>query len=779
MPPAVGEAISPLAASDTLDHAMPPGWKLDGINIWPERIEIHTSTQAGANVLVQLDGAEEGAEGAGRFLQFHVIAGAAAVSDSDRKALLGMAALVDGVVPAQALLEGCKASAPSHPVAQKGAVPRWLTVLAGLGEALVLFVALAFAVWREHTRTIPRSRRFGPVAEVALFAGAFAGSYPWFDPAPLLSSAMLDEQVAVSSCLEHARCAGLGFGISIGGMFQGAAWLHLRVLALVAGLGISTSLLFFHLLNAATTVLLARTAARHGGKRIGAFTAIGCVIGSHVVANEMSLSSGVVLPAIGALLLVLAIEVVERPYGRAMVPFALLAAVAANVQVAGVLLGVSVVWVALRARERRASLVSLGLGVFLPATFVMAPPAWIVNGRYVWSRLVNPRSLVHEVDLLRLAEGTAVVGSKLLVVVVVAMLIARSRHRSGVLLATAATALAVPLLLAVMFLTTIPSEGADPRSLGVIMPAIAALAAIAVDGALVFLLGEPWPSGQTVAVYAAALGAGLVTTVAIRPLEALGSDSLQRSSLAPRLTLPDVEQVPRSFLALGWSYAHVYRSLKSPVAGDVLASFAALASGYPVGPDLEDHTNAYFLKVESRGIPSPLPSGWTSLRQRYTSTALLVLAPSALDWRSFEACDAEKGECTPSGLRLGESEKPSCPTCVKGMPSADEPGVHELELRIPLLPAPPGSRWSIAMPRGAHFCQGRVVSIEGRKAEVSPDGRIAAWTTPSDGPARGTVRILWELDSPMCPVFTYSGMPPFFLEGETDTVGLLDDLLVR
>jgi hypothetical protein len=72
-----------------------------------------------------------------------------------------------------------------------------------------------------------------------------------------------------------------------------------------------------------------------------------------------------------------------------------------------------------------------------------------------------------------------------------------------------------------------------------------------------------------------------------------------------------------------------------------------------------------------------------------------------------------------------------------------------------------------------------VLSVDGRKAEVSPDGRIAAWTAPSDGTTPGTVRILWQLDSPMCPVFTYSGMPPFFLEGETDSVGLLDDMLVR
>jgi hypothetical protein len=311
------------------------------------------------------------------------------------------------------------------------------------------------------------------------------------------------------------------------------------------------------------------------------------------------------------------------------------------------------------------------------------------------------------------------------------------------------------------------------------MPAIAALAAIAADGAILFVLGEPWPSAQTASVYAAAVGAALVTTVAIRPSEALGSEGFERSALVPRVTLPDVEPVPRALVTLGWPYAHVYRSLKSPVAGDVLASFAALAPKYPVGPDGDDRTNAYFLKVDTSGLPAPLPSGWTLLRRHRTSAALLILAPSALDWRSFEACDADNGQCTPSGLRIGENDKPACTQCVRGMPGPDDPGVHKLELRVPLLPAAPGSRWSIAMPRAANFCEGKVVGVDGRKADVSPDGRVASWTTPADGTAPGTVHILWELDSQTCPAFTYGGMPPFFLEGEADTVGQLDDMLVR
>lgn len=778
LPPAVGDAISPLAESQTLDHAMPPGWTLDGVNIWPERIELHTSAPGGANVLVQLDGAEDGAEGAGRSLHFHIVAGASKVTDSERKTLLAMAALVDSAIPADALAEGCKSTSPSHPVAQSGSIPRGVTVFTGLVEALVLFAAFAFVARSEYARPTPRPRRLGLAAQLALFAGALAGSYTLADPAPLLSVDTLSEQVGVNSCLERGMCTSLGFGTSSGGLFQGAAWLHMRILASVAGLGISSSLLLVHVLDAATLVLLARAAARHAGKRVGAFTAIGCVVGAHLVGGGMALSSGVALPFLGALLLVVAIEVVERPRPRAMVLLALVAAVAANVNAAGVLAAGSIGWIARRDRDRRATFLALGLGVFVAATFAIAPGAWIANARFAWSRLLELRSIAHEADPIRSTEATRTF-LELLGGVVFAALLGRSRLRSGPSLAAAATAIAFPLLVAGVILSLLPSIGVDLRGVSLAMPATAALAAIAADGAIVFVLGEPWPSGQTAAVYASALGAGLVTTVATRPAGAIGSEGYEGSALVPLLTFPDVEPLPRELVSRGWSYAHVYRSLRSPAAGDVLASFAALASRYPVGPDGDDPTNAYFLKVDTAGLPERLPSGWSLLRRRRTSAALLILAPSALDWRSFEACDAAKGQCTPSGLRLGENEKPACPTCVKGMPSADEPGVKQLELRVPLLPAPPGSRWSIAMPRAANFCEGKVLGVDGRKADVSPDGRIASWTTPADGAAPGTVHILWELDSMTCPGSTYSGMPPFFLEGEGDTVGLLDDLLLR
>ena len=100
--------------------------------------------------------------------------------------------------------------------------------------------------------------------------------------------------------------------------------------------------------------------------------------------------------------------------------------------------------------------------------------------------------------------------------------------------------------------------------------------------------------------------------------------------------------------------------------GDVFAEFAALASRYPVGPDSEDHENAYFLKVDTRGLPATLPSGWTLLRERRTSAALLAVARSALEWRSFEACDAEKGQCTSACALMSGNMYPVCATCVKG-----------------------------------------------------------------------------------------------------------------
>jgi hypothetical protein len=322
----------------------------------------------------------------------------------------------------------------------------------------------------------------------------------------------------------------------------------------------------------------------------------------------------------------------------------------------------------------------------------------------------------------------------------------------------------------------------DVRRASFAMPAVATLVAIAASalaGALVrFLAGSLRPAGQTATVYAAGLGAALVTVVATRPSSA-GPEVVERSALVPDVTFADVERVAAEFSKLEWSYAHVYRSLRSPIAGNILSAMNALAPDYPMGPDGKDRGDAYFLKVDVGGLPSPLPSGWILLRRKGTSASLLILAPAALRWETFVACDQDTGECSPSGLRVGEHEKPVCPACVEGMPAGGSSHAKRLELRIPLLPAPPGTRWGLRMPRAANFCEGRILAVEGRDCEVSADGRSAEWTAPADPAAPGTVRVLWELGSPTCMDFGYSGMPPFFFEGEAKTVEALEDLVVR
>ncbi|MGH7435166.1 MAG: hypothetical protein ACRENE_05800, partial [Polyangiaceae bacterium] len=652
---------------------------------------------------------------------------------------------------------------------------RWVTVTTAVGEALVLVAVLIFLALRWLSRPTGGSRRLGPLPSLALFAGTLAGSYSWSDPSPTLQIDTINEQSLVASCVDQAVCSSLGVPASIRGLFHASAWIHMRILGALGGLGIPESFFFVHALNAASVVLVAHAVARHAGRGVAAFAALACAVGSFVVADPMTLNSSLAVPFAGALLLVVTIEVVDRPTPGAMILLGLVAGVAANVQLAGVLAGASIVWTAWLVRGRRVRFLALGLAAFAAATFAVAPAAWIANGRWALAGVTRIAATVHEMDPLRATPGTVT----FLELLAVALLVGRSRRRSAGPLAAAGTSLALPVLGVEVLLSTVPGIVVDARSTSIAMPAVATLVAIAATALVRFVAGVPRPAGQTAMVYVAGLGAGLVTVVATRPSSALGPQVAERSALVPDVTFADVEHVAAEFAKLHWSYAHVYRSLRSPVAGDVLSAMGALAPNYPMGPDGNDRGDAYFLKVDVGGLPSELPPGWTLLRRHGTSASLFILAQAALKWDTFEACDQETGACSPSGLRVGEYEKPVCPSCVKGMPAGGRTHATRLELRIPVLPAPPGTRWGLRMPRAANFCEGRILGVDGRDAEVSADGRTAEWTAPADPAAPGTARILWELASPTCRDFAYRGMPPFFFEGETKTVEALEDLVVR
>ncbi|MGH7436832.1 MAG: hypothetical protein ACRENE_14255, partial [Polyangiaceae bacterium] len=96
-PPAVGEAISARMESHDVDRAMPAGWTLDGVNVWPERIELHVLDPRGSPVLVQLRPTGKGApaaDGHGRWASFVITPPVS----SGRDGLLRVAAVVEDAV---------------------------------------------------------------------------------------------------------------------------------------------------------------------------------------------------------------------------------------------------------------------------------------------------------------------------------------------------------------------------------------------------------------------------------------------------------------------------------------------------------------------------------------------------------------------------------------------------------------------------------------------------------------------------------------------------------
>jgi hypothetical protein len=253
--------------------------------------------------------------------------------------------------------------------------------------------------------------------------------------------------------------------------------------------------------------------------------------------------------------------------------------------------------------------------------------------------------------------------------------------------------------------------------------------------------------------------------------------SLSDRSVAT-LTFRDLAKLPGELEKRGWTYAHVYRSLKAPEDAIILESLEMLAPTYPTGPAGDDATNAYVLDVKTRTLPSPWPKDWIALTQSRERTVLLVLAESALDWTRFSICGASSagGPCMPSSLVLPDNKKPQCTYCVAGMPSVIAREARKLELRVPLRATPAGATSMIVMPRWDKVCGGRILGIEGRSATLSSDGLRATWIgAPDDAPV-GEARFEWRLESYECAAPRYSGFPPFFLEGDSETVKRLEAL---
>jgi hypothetical protein len=95
-----------------------------------------------------------------------------------------------------------------------------------------------------------------------------------------------------------------------------------------------------------------------------------------------------------------------------------------------------------------------------------------------------------------------------------------------------------------------------------------------------------------------------------------------------------------------------------------------------------------------------------------------------------------------------------------------------LELRVPLLP---GSTGEIVMPRRALLCAGRITSVPGARSRITDDGARAT-VAGVDESSIAEAQIVWDIGSADCDSFSYSGLPPFFIEGDANTVEMIERL---
>jgi hypothetical protein len=678
-------------------------------------------------------------------------------------------------VPEREVHKGCLAvteELPSPPPApswmdRRAPLPRFVAL--SLGALAVVIVAGAFV------SQVRRRRAAGADADgfrlpesAAIFVGALVALHRVAGDRALLWLDTVNEERDVASCLVQNACTSLGERTSLGDVQHAVAWLDVRALFAFAGLGVDQVHWLAQALDAAGVAIVASAACRAGGRVAGCLAAVVSVLWTCFFVNQLAVYNSVILPFLGAVLLVTATEAAERPGERAIAWPALVAAVMANVHVGCLLAGVSVVWVALLAPRDRARFAVVAALVFATATFALAPGTWIHDAGALWQLFASHHGGTAQ------AEGTGGVariayGLMFPLGVLVAIGV---RRRAGArpLAIDVAAALALPMLGASLLALATSAFRMNLKYLAHIAGAGAVLCA-----APIALLAHELRRDRRwlrLASSRFAVAAGAVLPYATAAF--IGARATLRDPINDeRITFHDVAGVSRELDRRGWTFAHAYRGLKSPGDAIVLSGVEAVDRDFRGGPSGDDPEEAYLFKVATTTLPDPLPAGWAIAATGGARTALLVFVGGALDWTRFEACDPATGTCTPSGLAIGDADKPDCTYCVPGMPSFADRARRRLELRLRARPST--RRQAILMPEGNHVCGGRVVAVPGQPPEIAADGRHASWVAP----AGGEVRVAWDIGSPECNPWAYTGFPPFFVEGDAENVRRVEGLTIE
>ena len=790
--PHVGEILSEKLATHAFDGALPKRWLLQELNVDRDHINLETIDPQGRKRTITLRPKGEAlrvVDGRGRWFSFAIDAGGAPLGDEGRQGLLGLAARVDAAIPEDEALRVCAADTadsggvPGPPGTRDvrssanrgGQFPRWIALSIGALQVLLVLGGLIFAqrMRRGRRATDGTGERGSAWLDFGVFILAWLAIRAAGGSSPILWLDTINDQRDAHQCLMLGACTTLGEATSVDGIHHAVGWLDMLSLARFARLSLDTVYVVIQVLSA-VAVMLASAVAREvgGGRPAGLLGGLVCLgfIGKCV--NAQALYNTTPLPFLGAVFLLVGIAFVTRPGPASIAITALLAALLASVHAACVVSFVSVVWIAFLAPRDRVKLAAIGATVFVTATLAVGPAAWFTTIHHVWSLATG--SGAHRGAI---GGGTAAVAAYgiLIALTVTAGRVTRPEQRP---LANVAMAIVLPMLGASMAAAAMSTVPTNDKYLAHVAPSGAVLIA-----ALAATLASRIPRGSARAAGHAIVGSSAVLVVSYIAVVLSGMTRFPVPMLMGRdrpITFHEASCVPRTLSGRGWTYGQVYRSLRSPHAAEILASFEAIAPEFPLGPGSDNPSLVYVAKLETSAVPQPLPPQWVVADQDGGWSILLAFVRPLLLWEHFEACDpgAPAGGvgCVESGLSLNDDEKPVCVYCVPGMPPFQRPGNHPFELRLTVQPRA-GETLAIAMsPMRPTVCGGSIASVPGGPSAISADHQRATWVEPTGGSMPQEVRLDWTVGSRECDTNSYSGLPPFFLEGDLGMVEQLERL---
>ena len=617
--------------------------------------------------------------------------------------------------------------------------------------------------------------RLNAAATAALFAGALLASLRENGTSPIAWTDTLNDEISVRQCVTNDSCTLTGTGTSVRGYFHAVGWFELRSLLGWLGVGLNGSHIVIQVLNALATALVFAIAQRLGGRLAGVLAAWLFWDGyASLNIETAALYNSPPLPFLGAVFLLACMAAVERPGMLSVALAALVAAILANIHLACVLAGLSVVWVALLAPHRRIRLATFGALVFALATFLVAPPLWLHNA----ATLLQPPPPLGNVSVAPRLEGFGVICWSLLAVVAwIASLRspsatwARCRRR-----ATGALAVMVPFIAA--FLTAgLVGLDATAKYLAHVVAASAIAAALPIALAARQLLhnlradaADSWRRSTVRMVRVAPFVLAVMLPLTSSPAK------------DPPPTISDLQAVSRVLRDQhGWTAQQMVANVQASSGAVAVMGLRELAIADPMPETAvgDPTASAILVSLGSADLPSPLPPNWVVIRASYPTALVLIVTRSRIDWSRFDVClrlrDGPAQPCQESGL-LFEKDAPALKA--RNMPWGGPHWSGTLALRVPLRAPVPGLNEAIFMPRMRHVCGGRIGGAENGATRSATDRRQAIILGTAAG--AGTpdpVELEWELGSPECNGYTYQGWPPFVVTGEATAVRLVEAIL--